>query len=1121
MKVKNFANSILLLALLLSACSDSDTVTAKQPDAAAIEANNRAVGLMGQFDYSQAHALFNDLADEWPEWHDVRINLAIATLNRQESGDETLALKHAEAVLQAEPENLRAHYVAGLVNLYLGLPDVALTHFEFVANTDSQDAHAAYYRAQCLAQLADYEQAITWYQRAMELDPYLRSAYYGAFQTQQRLARPEEAKVLAADYQRLENNPRSYLAEFKYTRMGPKGAALTVDQVSESTAPQPQGDLFSEPGRASVSSAAPLDWRLKKINRAPSVTTVDMQDDGIPDLFLTGVVDVVEDSGETVAGNLILQGKADGEYTALAGHPLALVTNVNAALWGDYDNDGLVDVYLCRRGKNQLWRQTATNVWQDATASTRTAGAELDTVDGAFFDADHDGDLDLFLVNADGPNELLNNNLDGTFRPLARDYGLAGASDASRMVVPADLENDRDVDLIVLNKTTPHEVYTNDRLWSYRAAAGYEQFNNHEALTVLVADIDADGMKELYSVDVDGTLLRWRADPDGQFRSDVLATPDVLKDVTQAQLSSFDVNGDGSLNLIVSSARGWLVLAIDGDAVESLHSVAAADDEPHLASLPMIGLSKSGPSMLALSAADNGLTLWPPGPGRYPFITLVLSGRQDDAASMRSNASGVGTQLAVRTGSRWSLLQNYRNHSAPGQSLQPLAIGLKGARQADFVAIDWSDGVYQSEINVATGELHEITETQRQLSSCPVLFAWNGDEYVFVSDFLGVGGIGYAVGPGEYSTPRPRENFLLPDGLLQAKNKRYELKIAEPMEENAYIDAARLAIYDLPPDWQMLLDERMGISGPEPTGAAHFYRREHSPQSAVNDRGENVLEAVLTNDGVAAPVGDLDPRFIGRLRAEHTVTLDFAEPLDNGHGVPFLLIDGWVEYPYSQTNFAAWQAGAAYEAPTLEAFAGGQWHMVIEQFGYPAGMPRRMSLPLPKLPPGTSRLRLSTNMQIYWDRIAVAFVEELAEFNKQVLPVVAATLGKTGFARRSNLGQFRPHYDYAQMSPFWDARYMSGFYTRLGPVSELVTDVDDAVAIIGPGEELHLEFDAALPPPDGWRRYFVLENNGWAKDMDLFTRDGETVGPLPVTGKPVAVRERLHERYNTRYQSGT
>ena len=184
MHVKNFANFIPLLALLLTACSDSDTVTVNQPGTAAIEANNRAVGLMGQFDYSQAHALFTELALEWPDWHDVRINLAIATLNRQQSGDETTALQLAQAALHAEPDNLRAHYVSGLVKLYLGFPDEALTHFEFVANTDSQDAHAAYYRAQCLAQLADYGQAITWYQRAMELDPYLRSAYYGAFQTQ-------------------------------------------------------------------------------------------------------------------------------------------------------------------------------------------------------------------------------------------------------------------------------------------------------------------------------------------------------------------------------------------------------------------------------------------------------------------------------------------------------------------------------------------------------------------------------------------------------------------------------------------------------------------------------------------------------------------------------------------------------------------------------------------------------------------------------------------------------------------------------------------------------------------------------------------------------------------------
>ena len=1120
MSAREFAGFILLLALLLSACSDSGTVTVEQPDAAAIEANNRAVGLMGQFDYAQAEAAFADLATQWPDWQDAKINLAIATLNTQQTGSETKALELAGEVLQAEPDNLRAHYVSGLVQLYLGFPDEALTHFEFVVNGDPLDAHAAYYRAQCLAQLADYEQAITWYQRAMELDPYLRSAYYGAFQTQQRLDRPEEAEVLAADYRRLENNPRSYLAEFKYTRMGPKGAALTVDLESDSSPPAPGGALFSESAPVAITSAAPISWRPYAAEQTASITAVDMQDDGWPDLFLAGVVDVNAGNGETVAGNLVLEGQPGGAFAAIADHPLAAVSDVNAALWGDYDNDGLVDVYLCRHGKNQLWRQTKTNTWQDVTVSTQTAGADLDTIDGAFFDADHDGDVDLFLINADGPNELLNNNLDGTFRPLAAEYGLAGTSKTSRMIVPADLDNDRDVDLIVLNKTLPHEVYTNDRLWSYRAAAGFEQFNNDEALAVLVADIDADGMKELYSVDADGKLLRWLAGADGRFRSEVLAAPDVLKDVAQAQLASFDVNGDGRPNLIVSSTRGWIIFAIDGDAVEALHAVAAAPDVPKLVSLPLIGSSTSGPSMLSLSAAGNGLTLWPPGPGRYPFITIALSGRQDDGQSMRSNASGIGTRLAVRSGSRWSLLENYRNHSSPGQSLQPMAVGLKGARQADFVAIDWSDGVFQSEVNVETGHVRKITETQRQLSSCPVLFAWNGEKYVFVSDFLGVGGMGYAIGPGEYSTPRPWENFLLPEGLLQAKNDHYELKIGEPMEENAYIDAARLAIYDLPPGWQMVMDERMGISGPAPTGEAHFYRRELLPQSAVNDRDDDVLDAVLSNDGVAAPVGELDKRFIGRLRAEHVLTLDFPQPLDSGTGSPILIIDGWVEYPYSQTNFAAWQAGAAYEAPTLEAFAGREWHSVMEQFGYPAGMPRRMSVPLTELPLGTQRLRLRTNMQIYWDRIAIAFAEDLHEHSKQLLPVTSATLSSTGFAKRTNLSQFRPHYDYAKLSPFWDTRYMAGYYTRFGPVGELVTNVDDAVAIIGPGEELHLEFAAAGRVKDGWRRFFVLESNGWAKDMDLFTRDGETVGPLPSTGKPAAARDGLHAQYNTRYQSG-
>jgi hypothetical protein len=266
----------------------------------------------------------------------------------------------------------------------------------------------------------------------------------------------------------------------------------------------------------------------------------------------------------------------------------------------------------------------------------------------------------------------------------------------------------------------------------------------------------------------------------------------------------------------------------------------------------------------------------------------------------------------------------------------------------------------------------------------------------------------------------------------------------------------------------------------------------------------------------------LDHRFIGRLKGRHLLELQFDRPLDAVPGSPMLVIDGWVEYPYSQTGFAAWQAKASFDAPTLEVRgADGSWQPLLEQFGYPAGMPRRMSVPLPTLPAGIRALRLNTNMEVYWDRVAVAWSEPLPEADSRLLPLTNARVAKTGFARRITHDQRRPEYDYARRSPFWDARYMPGNYTNLGPARELVADTDNALAIIGAGEEIHLEFAAELPPlPAGWSRRLVLETNGWAKDMDLFTKDGETLGPLPFTGEPEEQVSRLHRHYNQRYQAG-
>ncbi len=176
-------------------------------------------------------------------------------------------------------------------------------------------------------------------------------------------------------------------------------------------------------------------------------------------------------------------------------------------------------------------------------------------------------------------------------------------------------------------------------------------------------------------------------------------------------------------------------------------------------------------------------------------------------------------------------------------------------------------------------------------------------------------------------------------------------------------------------------------------------------------------------------------------------------------------------------------------------------------------------MPLAGLPLGVSRLRLRTNQEIYWDRIAVAYAEPPPELEHRSLPLRTARVQASGFPLRTTAEQRLPHYDYNRRLPLWDTRHMAGFYTEFGAAEVLVAEVDDALAVFGPGEEIHLGFDApGSPPPAGWNRTLVFESNGWAKD--LFTRDGDTLAPQPALNGAIKRRERLHAQFNTRYRSG-
>jgi len=236
-----------------------------------------------------------------------------------------------------------------------------------------------------------------------------------------------------------------------------------------------------------------------------------------------------------------------------------------------------------------------------------------------------------------------------------------------------------------------------------------------------------------------------------------------------------------------------------------------------------------------------------------------------------------------------------------------------------------------------------------------------------------------------------------------------------------------------------------------------------------------------------------------------------------------LFLHGWVEYGYSSTNFAASQARLRLKAPSISAWRDGRWVELFREVGYPAGLQHTMTLDVTgKLLPGDRKIRLASNMDLYWDRIFLATHCRDARLAIREAPARSADLHFLGYPREySPDGRLPNLLDYANVDRAMPWKLLAGEYTRFGEVGELVREADDRFVIFGPGEEITLRFpaDAFGPVAPGCRRSFLLKTDSYCKDMDLYTAHGDTVDPLPfhsMTSYPYGPTERYPDNDRTR-----
>ena len=178
-----------------------------------------------------------------------------------------------------------------------------------------------------------------------------------------------------------------------------------------------------------------------------------------------------------------------------------------------------------------------------------------------------------------------------------------------------------------------------------------------------------------------------------------------------------------------------------------------------------------------------------------------------------------------------------------------------------------------------------------------------------------------------------------------------------------------------------------------------------------------------------------------------------------------LVAQGWVYPTDSSINVAVGQGtrqgpyalSLEYQAPD------GRWVVASPNLGFPAGKNKTMLIDL--RPVGSARrVRLRTNMEVYWDALATAIVTE-APVRTQRLAASTADLRYRGFSQTLSLRDHAPETpSYAPVAATGQRwRDLVGFYTRFGDVRELIAGIDDRYVIMNAGDELALSF----PVPAG------------------------------------------------------
>jgi tetratricopeptide (TPR) repeat protein len=1113
--------SKLAIIICLVLCAALTSSADKKTDAAeAVRLNNLGVALLNQQRMDKGLEKFDAALKADPSLSVAELNRGIALLNLQKLPEAETALEQAAKALPKDP---RVWCSLGLLNRSLSKYDEAVDDFKKVVEIDPTDADSYYLMGSLYTQVQKYPEAIAAFQAALKINPIHASAEFGLARALQRSGKAEEARDHLHTFEHLTHDKISSAMTLIYGEQGKYSIAEDVRTTEPQVAAMIPVKFVAQETSGTSSYAHRDGGTLQALSGA--MCMIDLKGDGKNDLVLLG-------SG--AAGVQVFLNDGIGKFKEVSPKEFGIAINTGTSCAvGDFDNDGKPDLALADAKEIALFHNEGNGKFTDVT---KAAGiTPLNRPEGmTFVDYDHDGDLDLYVTGHKSEagknfNVLWRNNGNSTFTEWADHVGLAGTFDGNSAVL-TDINNDRAVDLLVTGNG-PATLYANPREGKFNPSPLYDE-NLPMTVGAYVFDFNKDGWMDVVLTHAGAPGISLWKNVDGKKFERV---PLLVDDVKRAWgVTAIDFDNDGWLDLaaVVETAKGTELRAFRNEGSAGFKDVSKSLtlDKTQIkdARILVAGDADGDGAADLIVSRWNGapVVLHNDGGNKNHSLRIQLKGLAD-------NRTGLGTKVEVFADGMWQKFEVAGGSGYLAQGPNEILAGLGSQTSADVVRMLWPTGILQDETEIAADKPAQFTEIDRRGSSCPTLFAWNGKKYEFISDVIGAGVVGHWVSPTEKNLADPDEWVKVDGSQLRAKDGKLSLRFGEPMEEVNFVDQVRLVAVDHPANVNVYPDERFLSEKPFASGEVVVTGHPHELAAALDDHGRDVRPLLREHDHRF--VKDFTNLSYPGYANMHTLTLDLGEwtpqaPLR-------LFLQGFIEYFTANSMYAAWQAGIDPVAPYVEAqLPDGSWKKIIDDMGFPAGLPRMITVDLTgKVPADVRKIRLVTNLQIYWDQIQIDNSAPAGKSRSTELPLLSSDLEFRGYPRQidgKTTGDLTYVYEnVSKTGPFARER---GEYTRYGNVTDLLKNVDDHYVIFGSGEDMDLEFDPSRLPqlPAGWTRDYFFYANGFVKDMDFYEASAFTVAQMPFHGMssyPYPTKEhypddldsvRYRLEWNDRFDSG-